>query len=139
MASVADCKIIDLPKITDARGDLTFIESRNHIPFDIKRIYYLYDLPTVTSRGGHAHKELFQLLICMSGSFDVLLDDGFEKKHMHLNRPDRGLYIVPGIWRELDNFSSNSVCLVLASDFYRENDYYRKYEDFLTAVRGNSK
>jgi hypothetical protein len=125
------CKIIDLPKIQDPRGNLTFIESGNHIPFEIQRVYYLYDVPGGAERGGHAHKDLHQLIVAMSGSFDIYLDDGHEKKHFHLNRSYYGLYICPMIWRELDNFSSGSVCTVLASNFYDESDYYRNYEDFL--------
>lgn len=131
-----NCKIIDLPKITDPRGNLTFIEQGKHIPFDIRRVYYLYDVPGGSERGGHAHKDLSQLIIAMSGSFDVVLDDGYEKKRFHLNRSYYGLYVCPMIWRELDNFSSGSVCMVLASNFYDEADYYRDYEEFLDAVKG---
>lgn len=129
---ISNCKIIDLPKITDPRGNLTFIEQGNHIPFDIKRVYYLYDVPGGSERGGHAHKELSQLIIAMSGSFDVVLDDGKEKKRIHLNRSYYGLYVCSMIWRELDNFSSGSVCMVLASNLYDETDYYRNYEDYLS-------
>ena len=125
------CKIISLPKITDSRGNLTFVEGKNHIPFDIKRVYYLYDVPGGAERGGHAHKGLKQLIIAMSGSFDVLLDDGTKKKRVHLNRSYNGLYVCPMIWRELDNFSSGSVCMVLASNEYEEQDYYRDYEEFM--------
>jgi hypothetical protein len=128
------CRIIDLPKIAEPRGNLTFIESQRHIPFSIQRVYYLYDVPGGAERGGHAHKELHQLIVAMSGSFDVLLDDGEQKKRLHLNRSYYGLYICPMIWRELDNFSSGSVCLVLASNLYDEADYYRDYAEFLTAV-----
>jgi WxcM-like, C-terminal len=128
---IGKCRIIDLPKIQDPRGNLTFIESGNHIPFEIQRVYYLYDVPGGAERGGHAHKDLHQLIVAMSGSFDIYLDDGHEKKHFHLNRSYYGLYICPMIWRELDNFSSGSVCTVLASNFYDESDYYRNYEDFL--------
>lgn len=128
------CKIIDLPKITDPRGNLTFVEGGIHIPFDIKRVYYLYDVPGGAERGGHAHKELSQLIIAMSGSFDVVLDDGQGKKRFHLNRSYCGLYVCPMIWRELDNFSSGSVCMVLASNFYDEADYYRDYDDYLSAI-----
>lgn len=126
--------IIELPKITDNRGNLTFIESSHHIPFDIERVYYLYDVPGGSERGGHAHKGLHQLIIAMSGSFDVVLDDGKEKKRFHLNRSYYGLYVCPMMWRELDNFSSGSVCMVLASSHYDESDYYRNYQEFLNDV-----
>lgn len=131
--SVADCRVLDLPKITDPRGNLTFIEGSRHIPFDIARVYYLYDVPGGAERGGHAHKGLHQLIIAMSGSFDVVLDDGVDKKRIHLNRSYNGLYICPMVWRELDNFSSGSVCMVLASNLYDESDYYRDYEEYLIA------
>ena len=134
--SLEDCRIIDLPKIQDHRGNLTFIESGRHIPFDIKRTYYHYDVPGGASRAAHGHRKLQQLMIAMSGSFDVTLDDGREKRRFHLNRSYNGLYIPPMMWRDLDNFSSNSVCMVLASDFYDEADYFRNYEDFIAAVRG---
>jgi hypothetical protein len=129
------CRIIELPKISDPRGNLTFVEGGHHIPFDIRRVYYLYDVPGGAERGGHSHKHLHQLLIAMSGSFDVLLDDGCRKKRIHLNRSYYGLYIPPLIWRELDNFSSGSVCLVLASAPYLESDYFRDYRTFLSVVR----
>ncbi len=129
------CRIIDLPKIQDSRGNLTFIEGGNQIPFDIQRVYYLYDVPGGSERGGHAHKELKQLIVAMSGSFDVTLDDGVQKKRVHLNRSYNGLYVCPMIWRELDNFSSGSVCMVLASNRYDEADYYRNYGDFMEARR----
>jgi hypothetical protein len=131
--TVADCKIIDLPKIADPRGNLTFVEGGKHIPFDIRRVYYLYDVPGGAERGGHAHKGLHQLIIAMSGSFDVVLDDGVDKKRIHLNRSYNGLYVGPMIWRELDNFSSGSVCMVLASNLYDESDYYRDYGDYRVA------
>ncbi len=124
------CKVIDLPKIEDPRGNLTFIESTEHIPFNIRRVYYLYDVPGGAHRGGHAHKDLQQLIIAVAGSLDVVLDDGTKKKRIHLNRSYQGLYICPMIWRELDNFSSGSVCLVLASDNYDEADYIRDYDEF---------
>lgn len=127
------CNIIELPKISDPRGNLTFIEENRHIPFDIKRVYYLYDVPGGSERGGHAHKELHQFIIAMSGSFDVLLDDGKDKKRVHLNRSYYGLYVCPMIWRELDNFSSGSVCMVLASHEYDEADYFRDYTEFMRA------
>jgi len=133
--NIKNCRLIDLPKITDPRGNLTFIEQGNHIPFDIQRVYYLYDVPGGSERGGHAHKELSQLIIAMSGSFDVLLDDGNGKKRFHLNRSYYGLYVCPMIWRELDNFSSGSVCMVLASNLYDELDYYRDYQEYFTAVK----
>jgi hypothetical protein len=130
------CRIIELPKISDPRGNLTFIEGGRHIPFDIKRAYYLYDVPGGAERGGHAHKDLHQLIIAMSGSFDIILDDGHARKRLHLARSYYGIYVCPMIWREMDNFSSGSVCLVLASSYYDESDYYRSYEDFLGAVNG---
>ena len=133
MGNLLDCRIIDLPKISDPRGNLTFIEARQHIPFDIQRVYYLYDVPGGAERGGHAHKDLHQLIIAMSGSFDVLLDDGKEKKRIHLNRSYHSLYVCPMIWRQLDNFSSGSVCMVLASNKYDEDDYYRDYSAFIRA------
>lgn len=127
-----DCRIIELPKIADQRGNLTFIEGGGrHVPFEIKRVYYLYDVPGGAERGGHAHKALHQLIIAMSGSFDVVLDDGREKCTFHLNRSYYGLYVCPMIWRELNNFSSGSVSMVLASNLYDESDYYRNYDDFL--------
>lgn len=127
------CQMVSLPKIADPRGNLTFIEGGRHIPFDIKRVYYLYDVPGGAERGGHAHKGLHQLIIAMSGSFDVVLDDGVKKKRVHLNRSYSGLYVCPMIWRELDNFSSGSVCMVLASSKYEEDDYYRNYAEFMKA------
>ena len=137
--NLSKCKIIDLPKISDRRGNLTFIEENRHIPFKIKRVYYLYDVPGGESRGGHAHKYLQQFIIAASGSFDVILDDGFERKRFHLNRSYYGLYVAPMIWRELNNFSSGSVCLVLASELYDEEDYIRDYETFKRIVRGMRK
>ena len=131
--NIDKCRLIDLPKISDPRGNLTFIEGNQHIPFDISRVYYLYDVPGGAERGGHAHKALSQLIIAMSGSFDVVLDDGGKKKRVHLNRSYQGFYVCPMIWRELDNFSSGSVCMVLASNLYDESDYYRDYGDYLVA------
>jgi hypothetical protein len=127
------CQVVELPKISDPRGNLTFIEGNKHIPFEIKRAYYLYDVPGGAERGGHAHKDLYQLIIAMSGSFDVVLDDGKNKKRIHLNRSYYGLYVCPMIWRELDNFSSGSVCMVLASNYYDEEDYFRDYNQFMSA------
>jgi hypothetical protein len=134
--SVEQCKIIQMPIIKEPRGNLTFIEGKKHVPFSIERVYYLYDVPGGANRGGHAHKELEQLIIAMSGSFDVLLDDGHNKAKFHLNRSYSGLYVCPMIWREMDNFSGGSVCMVLASNLYDEADYYRDYDSFLLAVRG---
>ena|ERR1039458_5040199 len=134
---VNDCKVIELPRINEPRGNLTFVEACRHVPFDIKRVYYLYDVPGGAERGGHAHKQLEQLIIAMSGSFDVILDDGYEKKRVHLNRSYNGLYVPRMIWRELDNFSSGSVCLVLASNYYDEADYYRDHVDFLLALKAS--
>jgi len=133
--SLIDCTLINLPRILDPRGALTFVEGSRHVPFQIARVYYLYDVPGGAERGGHAHKELQQLIIAMSGSFDVILDDGGEKKCVHLNRSYFGLRIVPMIWRQLNNFSSGSVCLVLASHPYDESDYYRDYARFLSAKK----
>lgn len=133
--SIDQCKIQELPIIHEARGNLSFIEGGKHIPFDIKRVYYLYDVPGGAERGGHAHKELHQLIIAMSGSFDVVLDNGQEKRRIHLNRSYQGLYVCPMIWREIDNFSSGSVCMVLASDYYKESDYYRDYEDYRKGLK----
>jgi hypothetical protein len=130
-----ECKIIELPKIADSRGNLTFIEENRHIPFGIKRIYYLYDVPGGESRGGHAHKKLEQFIIAANGSFDVILDDGCNRKRFHMNRSYYGLYIQPGYWRELDNFSSGSVCLVLASEHFEEEDYIRNYYDFMNYMK----
>ena len=131
-----DCRIIELPKIQDHRGNLTFIEADRHVPFEIKRVYYLYDVPGGAARAAHGHRSLNQLMIAMSGSFDVTLDDGKQKKLFHLNRSYFGLYIPPMMWRDLDNFSSGAVCMVLASDYYDENDYFRNYDDFMRAVNG---
>jgi len=133
---LSKCKIINLPRVSDSRGNLTFIEENRHIPFEIKRVYYLYDIPGGESRGGHAHKQLQQFIIAASGSFDVILDDGFERKAFYLNRSYYGLYVPSMIWRELNNFSSGSVCLVLASDFYCESDYIRDYEEFKRIAMG---
>ena len=128
--SLAECTIIDLPKIVDSRGNLTFIHANEHVPFDIKRVYYLYDVPGGAIRGGHAHRELKQFIIAAMGSFDVILDDGSERKRYHLNRSYYGLYIPRMVWRELDNFSSGSVSLCLVSEFFDENDYMRDYARF---------
>lgn len=132
--SIQDCQIIELPRINDPRGNLTFVEGRSHVPFDIQRVYYLYDVPGGAERGGHAHKALHQLIIAMSGSFDIHLDDGAETKTFHMNRSYFGLYVPTMIWREIDNFSSGAVCMVLASERYSESDYYRDYQEFVMAA-----
>jgi len=128
--SVFDCSVLHLPKVSARSGNLTAIEPGLHSPIPIRRIYYLYDVPGGVSRGGHAHRGLSQLIVAASGSFDVILDDGNVRRSFALNRPYHALYIVPGLWRELNNFSSGSVCLVLASDLYDEEDYIRDYGDF---------
>jgi len=133
--ALSDCKLITLPKITDPRGNLSFIEGGQHIPFDIKRVYYLYDVPGGSDRGSHAHKNLHQFIVAMSGSFDVVLDDGKGKKSFHLNRSYYGLYVCPMMWRYLDNFSSGAVCMVLASAHYDEADYIRDFTDFISLTK----
>lgn len=131
-SSVYDCTIIELDKHhSDRKGNITVVENDQDVPFEVRRTYYLYDVPGGESRGAHAHKELSQLIIAASGSFTVTLDDGNIKRTFLLNRPYQGLYVVPGIWRTLDDFSSGSVCLVLASHGYDENDYIRNYEEFI--------
>ena len=129
--TIDDCKIIELDKHHKIKGNITVIENNKTVPFDVKRIYYLYDVPGGEARGGHAHRNLYQLIVAASGSFNVGLNGGKNTKTITLNRPYQGLFIVPGIWRELDNFSSGSVCLVLASEKYDENDYIRDYNEFI--------
>lgn len=130
-STVYDCSVIQIDKHHHEKGNISVVENEKTIPFGVKRVYYLYDVPGGESRGGHAHKELQQLIIAASGSFNVTLDDGNVKRTFTLNRPYQGLLVVPGIWRELDDFSSGSVCLVLASHLYEESDYIRDYNDFL--------
>lgn len=129
------CRVENLPRITDARGNLSFIEGSKIVPFDIQRVYYLYDVPGGADRGAHAHKALQQMIIALSGAFDVILDDGYRKKLFRLDRAYNGLYVCPMIWRTLQNFSSGAVCLVLASAHYDEADYIRDYASFLELAR----
>jgi hypothetical protein len=129
--SVYNCSIIELPKVHNRAGNITALENLKNVPFEVKRVYYLYDVPGGEGRGGHAHKELEQFIIAVSGAFDVLLDDGTNKKIVHLDRSFYGLHVVPGIWRELLSFSSGAICLVLASHLYSEDDYIRDYHKFL--------
>lgn len=132
---IDDCNVLDLPKITDARGNLSFIEEHRHVPFGIKRVFYLYDVPTGEDRGAHAHHHHHQFLVCLSGSFDVEVDDGVDRRTIHLNRPWKGLHVPPMIWAAEKNFDAGSVCLVLSSDLFSEDDYIRDYDAFL-ACRG---
>ena len=134
-SSIYNCSILQLPKIHNRAGNITALENNIHLPFDVKRVYYLYDVPAGEERGGHAHRELQQIVVAASGAFDVLLNDGTNKKIVHLDRPFIGLHIVPGIWRELLNFSSGAVCLVLASHKYDEKDYIRDYKQFIQFKR----
>lgn len=130
VSTINDCKVIELPKVNNSAGNLTFIQNSLHLPFDVKRVYYLYDVPGGSERGGHAHKDLYQLIVAASGSFEVVMCDGKQKKVIQLNRPNFGLLLIPGIWREIVNFSSGAISLVLASEKFYENDYIRKYSEF---------
>lgn len=136
--TISDCRIIELPKIADARGNLTFIEGGGHLPFEIQRVYYLYDVPGGASRAGHALKTTRQFIIAASGSFDVEVNDGRERKTFHLNRSYYGLYVPPMMWRVLDNFSTGAVSLCLVSTHYNPDDYYRDYDSFLAAVQAET-
>jgi len=131
--NLSQCRIIELPKILDDRGNLTFIEECTHIPFAIKRAYWIYDVPGGEFRGSHAYKELHEFIIALSGSFDVLLDDGYKKRKYSLNRSYYGLFIPNMIWKSLENFSTNALCLILSSEVYKEEDYIRNYEEFKRA------
>ena len=135
--SIHDCRVIDLPRVADPRGNLTFVEGGAHVPFDIKRVFYLYDVPGGESRAGHANKRAEQFLIAASGSFDVIVDDGRERQRFFLNRSYYGLYLPPMVWREIENFSSGSVCLVLTSTTYDAADYVRDHQEFVVAA-GNA-
>ena len=134
MNSIENVSIIEIPKVHDERGNLAVIE-KEVIPFEIKRVYYLYDVPSDSFRGGHAHKEQESIIIALSGSFEVIVDDGTSKKRIMLNKPNQGLYVPTQIWREIDNFSSGAVCLVLASTTFDENEYIRDYSEFVSSVR----
>ncbi|MHB8910391.1 MAG: sugar 3,4-ketoisomerase [Syntrophales bacterium] len=138
MNQVDDCRIIELPKIANRQGNITFVEGNGHILYDIARVYYLFDVPGGAARGGHAHKALQQLIISVMGAFDVILDDGKNKKTVRLDRAYYGLYIPTMIWRELDNFSSGAICLVLASLPYDETDYYRDYDEYLRVLKNET-
>ena len=138
MANVYDCSLIELRRIVSPSGSLTTVTGGLTLPFDIERVYYLYDIPGGETRGGHAHRQLHQLIVAASGSFDILLDDGTNRRTVHLNRPYYGLYLTNMIWRELLNFSSGGICLVLASARYDEADYFREYDEFRKAVRNGS-
>lgn len=135
MASVDDCLLLQLPEFTDERGSLSFAEGGKHVPFQFARTYYLYDMPPGVKRGAHAHKQIHQLVIAVAGSFDILLDDGRRKRRIHLSKPSQGLQLCPMIWRDLDNFSPDAVCLVLASGEYDEGEYFRSYQDFIEALQ----
>ncbi|MEH2382465.1 MAG: FdtA/QdtA family cupin domain-containing protein [Nostoc sp.] len=136
--NIQQYRLIDLPKITDPRGNLTFIEANRHIPFEIKRVFYLYDVPIGEERAGHAHRELQQFLVAISGSFDVKINDGYQEKKYHMNCSHSGLYFGSMIWCKIENLSPGAVCMVLASDFYDESDYYRNYKDFIKAIKDRS-
>jgi hypothetical protein len=135
MMTIARARIIPLPVVSNAKGNLTFIESTRHVPFPIERVYYLYDVPGGQDRGGHAHKSIEQLIVAVSGSFDVVLDDGTNRERFTLNRSYQGLYVPCMLWRELTNFSSGSVCLVLASAYFDEADYHRDYHQYIAALK----
>lgn len=135
---IQNIRIIDLPKIEDIRGNLSFVEENNHIPFDIKRVYWIYDVPGGQKRGGHAYRKLHEFIIALSGSFDVIIDNGKEKQTYSLNRSYYGLYVPNMLWRSLENFSTNALCLIFASEHYSENDYIRNYKKFIQ-IKNESK
>jgi hypothetical protein len=132
---LADCTTIELPKVRDPCGNLTFIESGQHVPFEVKRVFWVYDVPTAESRGGHAHKTLHEVIVCLSGGVDVLLDDGFERRVVHLNRPWIGLHVPPMVWVAQENFAPGTACLMLVSTLFDERDYIRDYDTFVRAKR----
>lgn len=131
ISDIHNCNVVELPKIHNRAGNITVVQNKSDLPFDIKRVYYLYDVPGGSERGGHAHKDLYQLIVAASGCFDVVIDDGKQKKVIQLNRPNFGLMVIPGIWREIINFSSGAICFVLASEKYCEDDYIRDYNEFV--------
>ncbi|SMO49911.1 WxcM-like, C-terminal [Saccharicrinis carchari] len=131
VSDIHNCNVVELSKIHNPAGNITIVQNNKDLPFDVKRVYYLYDVPGGSERGGHAHKGLYQLIVAASGSFDVIIDDGKQKKIIQLNRPNFGLMVIPGIWREIVNFSSGAICFVLASEKYSEDDYIRSYDEFL--------
>jgi dTDP-4-dehydrorhamnose 3,5-epimerase-like enzyme len=135
--ALADCRVIEIPRHTDSRGSLGVVEGGIHIPFDIRRVYYLYDIPAGQVRAAHGHRMLQQLMVALSGSFEVQVDDGTDRRTFRLDRPDRGLYVAPGMWRDLNGFSGGAVCMVLASHLYDEADYLRDYDDYLAFARSN--
>ena len=137
-ATISDCTYVALPRVLDPRGSLTFIEGNRHVPFEIRRVFYLYDVPTGEGRGAHAHRTLAQVLVCLAGSFDVLVDDGASEARIHLNRPWKGVLVPPMIWAAEVNFDPGSICLVLASELYDEGDYIRDRDEFLK-LRASSK
>ncbi len=139
MFTVDDCKVIQVPIVPEPRGNLSFVEENRHIPFPIRRLYWLYDVPGGAERGSHAHKKLYQFIIAASGSFRVVLDDGKEKRSFFLNRSYQGLLVPPGLWRDLEDFSSGAVCMVLASEYYDEDDYIRDYQEFLEFRKTSSR
>ena len=134
MTTISDITLIKIPVVEDTRGNLAFIQE-GVLPYAINRVYYLYDVPSTSHRGGHSHKEQHETLIALSGSFEVILNDGKNKKSVFLNKPNVGLHIVPGIWRELKNFSSGAICMVVSSDVFEEGDYIREFDEFLTSKK----
>ena len=130
--TVYDCSLVELPKLSDEKGAITAVNNREQIPFDIKRMYYLYDVPSGSERGAHAHKDLHQLIVAATGSFSITVDDGNIKRSFNLTRPNIGLYMPPGLWRELFDFSGGGICMVLASELYSEDDYIRNLKEFIS-------